>query len=254
MRKTLLFVLVLALGSAVGASSALANHAWSSYHWARTANPFTLQVGDNVNSTWDSHLDVAIADWTQSSVLDLQEVTGSARGKCRPTNGRIEVCNGSYGSNGWLGLAQIWLSGGHIVQATTKVNDTYFNTPTYNDPVKRQHVMCQEIGHDFGLDHQDESGTDLDTCMDYSSALDNAHPNAHDYEQLETIYAHLDSTNSYTGAVSAGLAGTDAKPEKKDRTDRIKDSTIVEHFRDGSKRITHIFWALEGPRGDPDDD
>lgn len=67
-----------------------------------------------------------------------------------------------------------------------------FNTPTYNNPVKRQHVMCQEIGHDFGLDHQDESGADLDTCMDYSSALDNAHPNAHDYEQLETIYAHLD--------------------------------------------------------------
>jgi hypothetical protein len=23
-------------------------HAWNDYHWARTANPFTLELGDNV--------------------------------------------------------------------------------------------------------------------------------------------------------------------------------------------------------------
>ena len=236
MRKLLLAVLVLMLASAATASTALANHAWSNYHWARTANPFTLKVGDNVNSTWDGHLDQAIADWARSSVLDLTEVQGAARGKCRPTSGRIEVCNGAYGFNGWLGIAQIWLSGGHIVQATTRVNDSYFNTATYNHPTKRQHVMCQEVGHDFGLGHQDESGADLNTCMDYSNALDNPSPNQHDYEQLEAIYSHLDSYNSYTGAVSAGLADSDAKPEKVEREDRIADSTIVEHFSDGSRR------------------
>jgi hypothetical protein len=254
MRKSFLAVLVVVLASGATASTALASHAWSNYHWARTANPFTLKVGDNVNSTWDAHLDQAIADWTRSSVLDLTEVTGAARGKCRPSSGRIEVCNGTYGNNGWLGLAQIWISGSHITQGTTKVNDTYFNTPTYNNPTKRQHVMCQEIGHDFGLGHQDESGADLNTCMDYSSALDNPSPNQHDYDQLESIYAHLDSFNSYTGAESAGLAGTDAKPEKVERTDRIKDSTIVEHFADGSKKATHVFWALDGPRGHHDED
>lgn len=46
-------------------------------------------------------------------------------------------------------------------------------------------MMCQEIGHDFGLDHQDESGADLNTCMDYSDALDNPSPNNHDYQQLQ---------------------------------------------------------------------
>jgi hypothetical protein len=233
----------------LAASTATASHSWGGYHWARTANPFPLSVGDNVNSTWDGHLDTAIADWDRSSVLTLTETAGQAKGKqCRPTNGRIEVCNGSYGFNGWLGIAQIWITGGvHITQGTTRVNDSYFNTPSYNSPVKRQHVMCQEIGHDFGLGHQDESGADLDTCMDYSSALDNPSPNAHDYEQLETIYAHLDSFNSYSGAASAGLAETDAAPEKTERTDRIKSSTIVEHFSDGSRRVTHVTWALEGP-------
>jgi hypothetical protein len=135
----------------------------------------------------------------------------------------------------------------HIVQATTKVNDSYFNTAGYNQPWKRQHVMCQEVGHDFGLGHQDESGADLGTCMDYDRALDNEHPNAHDYEQLELIYAHLDSTNTATGTESTGLAGTDAAPARAERTDRISSSEIVEHFHDGSKRVTHITWALEGP-------
>lgn len=238
---------LLVLLAALGAAPAAADHAWGDYHWARTANPFTLMVGDNVSSTWDTHLDTAIADWHQSSVLDLQEVAGQARGKCRPTSGRIEVCNGSYGFNGWLGVAQIWIQRSHITQATTKVNDSYFNTPTYNAPQKRQHVMCQEVGHDFGLGHQDESGADLGTCMDYAIALDNQHPDAHDYEQLELIYAHLDSFNSYSGTTSAGLAGTDAAPVRTERTDRLSSSEIVEHFHDGSKRVTHVTWAIEGP-------
>src|SRR5213593_2466381 len=64
-----------------------------------------------------------------------------------------------------------------------------------------QHVICQEIGHTFGLDHQDESGISLNTCMDYyhnTSASDtkSTHPNKHDYDELATIYAHLDSTTT----------------------------------------------------------
>src|SRR5215203_4696969 len=44
--------------------AAKANHSWGGYHWARTANPFTLQVGDNVSSTWDSALGGAVSDWS----------------------------------------------------------------------------------------------------------------------------------------------------------------------------------------------
>jgi hypothetical protein len=65
--------------------------------------------------------------------------------------------NSRYGQNGWLGLAQIWVSGNHITQATTKVNETYFNMPQYDTPAWRRLVMCQEVAHDFGLDHQDET-------------------------------------------------------------------------------------------------
>jgi hypothetical protein len=115
----------------------------------------------------------------------------------------VEVCNKTYGNNGWLGIAQIWISGSHITQGSVKLNDTYFNTPTYNNPNERLHVACQEIGHTLGLDHQSEDGSSLDTCMDYFSNTGinavstlSTHPNQHDYDELAAIYAHLDSNTT----------------------------------------------------------
>ena len=105
-------------------------------------------------------------------------------------------------NTGWLGIAQIWASGEHITQAITKVNDSYFNTPTHNRPEWRRLVMCQEVAHDFGLDHQDEnfSNTNLGSCMDYTSnplgPPSNEHPTWHDYQELSSIYSHLDGTKT----------------------------------------------------------
>ena len=173
----------------------------------REGSTFTLAVGDNVSSAWDSYLNTAISDWSASTVLNLAKVAGGTRPRqCKATSGRIEVCNDAYGNNGWLGIARISVSGTHITAATTRVNDSYFNTATYNTPAWRRLVMCQEVGHDFGLDHQDETfnNPNLGTCMDYTSDPDgggfygpsNEHPNKHDYDQLDTIYRHLDGTST----------------------------------------------------------
>ncbi len=179
------------------------SHSWGNYHWARQSNLLTLNVGDNVSTSWDSYLKTASSDWSKSRVLDTTLVTGGAGSKrCQATSGRIEVCSDTYGYNGWLGIAQIWVSGSHITQATTKVNDSYFNLARYNTPGWRAMVVCQEVGHDFGLDHQDEdfSNANLGTCMDYTSNPEgppsNEHPNRHDYDQLASIYKHLDSTTT----------------------------------------------------------
>src|SRR5215213_6566000 len=115
------------------APSAEANHTWNGYHWARTRNPFTLKVGDNVSNTWDQYLNIAISDWSKSgpsaavdssTILRLQRVDGRSTSKrCAATTGQIEVCADRYGFNGWLGIAQIWISGGsHITQGTVKLN------------------------------------------------------------------------------------------------------------------------------------
>ena len=242
MRRLTLVFSLLATVATIGASSAAGSHSWGDYHWARTANPFTLTLGDNMTSDWDPYLSEASSDWSRSSVLDTTIVPGGTTGKkCRATTGRVEVCNAPYGFRGWIGLAQIWISGSHITKALAKMNDSYFNTPAYNKPEAKQSVLCQEVGHDFGLDHQSEDPkVDMDTCMDYFEGW-NQDPNAHDYEQLELIYAHLDSTTTVFASVAS-----DARVEHVEREDRIKDSIIVEQLSDGSKRVTHILWALPG--------
>lgn len=101
----------------------------------------------------------ASADWSKSTVLNTTVVAGSTNPKnCKGVSGRVEVCNSTYGNNGWLGIASISVTGGtHITQGTVKLNDTYFNTARYNTPAWRNLVTCQEVGHTFGLDHQDEN-------------------------------------------------------------------------------------------------
>jgi len=244
-RRLALVAAIVAAFAATTASSALANHSWGNYHWARSANPFTVQFGDTVTNTaysnWDGALGGASVDWTASSVLNSPIVTqGGNPRSCKATNGRIHACNATYGFNGWLGLATIWLSGSHIVKATTKVNDTYFNSPSYSYTNER-HVMCQEVGHGYGLDHQDESGADLNTCMDYSNALDNPSPNAHDYEQLETIYnSHFDAGASPTFSPASN------KPVNVTRSDNIRSSHIVSDYGNGYRVHTFITWAVGG--------
>jgi hypothetical protein len=240
-----------------------ASHAWGPYHWARTANPFTLKLGDNVTGTWDAYLAEASGDWSASSVLDTTIVGGNGGKNCRATAGRIEVCNRKYGNNGWLGLAQIWISDDHITKGLAKMNDTYFNTASYNTPAWRRLVMCQEIAHGFGLDHQDEAfgNANLGSCMDYTGDPDgppsNEHPNAHDFEQLEAIYAHLDGFNSYDASTADAPSepgngrGNGNAPEGFDnRADwgrQIKDNgnvgLYVRELEGGQKLFTHVFWA-----------
>jgi len=233
-------------------AGASANHSWNGYHWARIQNPFALKVGDNVNSTWDSYLDTTVSDWSNSSVLDLTKVAGQSRNtkRCSATSGRVEVCNSTYGSTGWLGVASIWASGSHITQGTVKLNDTYFNTPTYNTPAWRNLVACQEVGHTLGLDHQDENfnNANLGTCMDYTNnPSTNQHPNQHDYDELVTIYSHLDSTTTI-GAVPPGFQNADTStPAQWGKLIRqSRDGRLGLYMRDfggGHKIFTFVFWA-----------
>ena len=246
------FVVIFTLIAVVAAFpfSAGATHAWGNYHWARTSNPFTLTVIDSMTSGWDDNLDTAISDWDDSSVMNLTEEAGSTtnsiRRRCPAVTGKVRSCNYTYGNNGWLGLAQIWASGSHITRGTAKMNDTYFASPSY-DETARSHVVCQEIGHLFGLDHQDESGADLNTCMDYDDALSNAHPNQHDYDMLETIYAHLDNSTTVASA-PAGFENANVHARENWGT-KVSESAdgrsalFVRDFGKGFKIFTFVFWA-----------
>jgi len=267
---TLQISLAILLGLSLVVPQAYANHSWSKYHWDLStadtiANP--LNLGDNLTNGWSTNLSTASVDWNVS-VLKNEVVPGASNANCDPTLGGVEVCNAGYGFNNWLGIAQVWTyrRGGHIAQAVVQLNDTYFNTSTYNTNPWRNLVMCQEVGHTFGLGHQDEnfSNTNLGTCMDYTSdptglagtngTLNNEHPNQHDYDQLASIYAHLNETS----AGSNGKGGKGKPSTTPNITSSVqsewgqaiaqdaqgRDSVFVRN-ENGFEITTHVLWTME---------
>jgi len=167
-------------------------------------------------------------------------------------------------AEGWLGIAGISIdSNGHITTGYTKLNDTYFSSGNYNNPLWKQSVTCQELGHNLGLDHQDEDfyNQPLNTCMDYQDPP-TADPNAHDYQQLSAIYGHLDSYDSYAagdgGDGGDGGGGCNAPPGKGCNKSgfagevgwgaslgrRGNAETFIRIDPDGTMHLTHVTWAI----------
>lgn len=265
-----LTVILIGLAFATLPSLSYATHSWGGYHWARTANPFTLKLGDNLTSSdWKSKLAQASQDWNSpqtfstTSPLLTAVIAGRSNRRCSMVAGTTQVCAEKYGNNGWLGLATInIINGTHITQGSAKMNDSYFNTSTYNNPNEKQHVMCQEIAHTFGLDHQSTDGSSQDTCMDYFSNTGanatstlSTKPNLHDFDELNIIYSHLDSTTTLA-AITAFLAasGSDISDATDDpnnwgklvsQSRNGRSSTYEKLNSDGSHNITHVFWTIE---------
>lgn len=118
--------------------------------------------------------------------------------------------------------------------------------------------MCQEIAHDFGLDHQDENfdNPNLGTCMDYTSDPDgppsNEFPNQHDYDELAIIYAHEDGFTTIGQPVSSDAPAAMGQidfdtPGQWGRLVRSIANGRVQiyelDFGGGHKVITRVFWA-----------
>ncbi|MDQ3011224.1 MAG: hypothetical protein M3X11_11045 [Acidobacteriota bacterium] len=260
-RSPFILSLLMAAVTMFGTFAVFASHSWGGYHWARQTNQFTLKLGNNLTSAdWASRLSQTSSDWNSGNSAVLTAiVAGQSNRNCRMVAGTTQVCNANYGNNGWLGLASINITGGtHITQGSAKMNDTYFNTSTYNNPNERLHVMCQEIAHTFGLDHQSEDGSSQNSCMDYFSNTGanagstlSTKPNAHDFEELNIIYAHLDSTTT-VAAKTAGAASSSDDSDDPNNWGRLtsqsangRSSTYERVHHDGSKTATHVLWTEE---------
>ena len=268
-----LSVMLFAVSCAALPSLTCAGHSWGNYHWARTTNPFTLKLGDNLTSgDWKSRLAQASQDWNSPEAFSTTPplitavVAGRAGSRCSMVAGTTQVCNGSYGKNGWLGLASIYITGGiHITQGSAKMNDTYFSTLKYNNPNEKLHVMCQEIAHTFGLNHQSTNGSSQNSCMDYFSNTGanaastlSTKPNLHDFDLMNIIYGHLDSTTTLAAMTTLrGSSASDSTDDPKSwgqhrsQSDNGRSSTYVRHNGDGTQTVTHVYWTEEAAANCP---
>ncbi len=235
MRSRFMFVAAVVLGLMSLALPGQANHRWGKYHWKGTGVR-TIHLIDSVTNTYDSNLNTAASEWSNpiggfvkkiDAVIDGggDSSTGT-RSTCPAASGKVRVCNYEYGTTGWLGVAQIWIyrgGDGHIAQGTVEINDTYMTSSPYNANGYPQFVMCQEVGHTFGLDHQDttQHNVNLGSCMDYThdpdgseawrGGLSNEHPNAHDFEELAIIYSHDDGAKKGGPPFGGGAAPSSSR-------------------------------------------
>jgi hypothetical protein len=270
-------VAMFASAAILALTPASALNSWNGYHWAGDGSNVTIKVNTAITSQWDASVGGSISDWNASNELTLNAQTVSVSAKrCNPIAGQILVCNYTYGRRGWLGIATIWLQSGtkHITQATTKLNDSYHNSPPYNTDPWRELVACQEIGHDFGLDHQDETfnNVNLGTCMDYTNAPAggvyngfnygpaNEHPNKDDYDTLTAVYNHDDGYTTATASTNFGLRQVGRAVPQTPPSEGIGDSpaewgraihsdalgrpdVFLKDFGGGVRALTHVFWA-----------
>jgi hypothetical protein len=244
--KLVVFGLLAMLLVAVPVASSMADTSAASYHWARNRPQFTLKVGDNVSGNWDQILRRGLGDWNKNDTVTLDKVRGQANPQeCKPTRGRVEVCNWRYGTqDNWLGMTRLHFDrSGHIEAATVQMNDSFFDTNSeYNNSAARRHTMCHELGHAMGLEGHDNNKS----CMNNSqyAVFNYVTPIRSDFRELERLYSHRDreTTVSSASVTSEGLV-TPASLPSAPSEDAVTETVTVQKLKDGKTVVTFITWA-----------
>lgn len=243
-----------------------ASHVWATYHWARPSSAImNVPVRRLHSAAWITRYNLAVNDWKKTSLTKIRAAfgtTGGASASCPMVTGQITSCDASYGNTGWLGLATINIMGSHITRGNSKVNNTYFNQAAFNTVAWRQAVICQEIGHNFGLGHVNEVFTNANTgsCMDYTndpdggpgggSATDpdNMNPNAHDYALINSRHTHIGFVAPQSSVMPQAMAAYN--PVTADQLGGLvwssKDGRLERFevdFGNGHKAATWVMWA-----------
>lgn len=254
------------------AGPAFAATQWGAYQWqSPPANlPIVLNVATSASGTdWNKYLSGpldstgrgqgAAESWSVNTnglvgFAPQSETAQVDRRKCPARTGQVEVCNYTYGRNGWLGIAQIWTSGNFIQKGTVKLNDTYFNMAAYSGNGWKYLVACQEVGHTVGLSHDDTSfnNPNYGSCMDYTSSpdaagsyhdagagvneatIDNRMPNDNDYGLLVCIYSNPTSGCPASGVSSFGNTLQSSLPGAGDTRPPLKGGPTDFGIRDFS--------------------
>lgn len=177
-RAVVVWCVLFALVVMIGAGAAMASHRWGCWKYA-DGNIYWYNGG--IGDYWNIYNEEAITDsnsWHNST--DVNFISVGSPG----STDHINAYSGSYGANGWLGLASILsYSGCTVRNGRVQLNQSYLDNGSYTRTNKK-HVACQEIGHLLGMNHN-RSATD--TCMN-DTILTAPYPNAHDQSLVNSLY------------------------------------------------------------------
>jgi hypothetical protein len=210
--------------------------------WPFHHTPVRVEFGDDLDNSWERYFKKALDKWNDSDVVQGKSVHGSTNpASCNPKDGTVQVCNGKYGTDdGWLGLTQLSFTGDRITAATVQVNDSFFDSSPYNtSKAAKQHTICHELGHAFGLDH-----VTYKSCMnpDDNAVFQDTKPSHRDFKTLDRIYSKKNQKVASTAAV--GPSGVLTLPQA------ALDSheTVASQCRaDGTTVVSYFEWAPAAP-------
>jgi hypothetical protein len=157
--------------------------AWASHRWGcwRYADYYINWYNGGTGDYYNIYNEEAKTDadaWSPYTDIFLNPVSSSG------TSDHVNAYNGYYGGTGWLGIAEIRRYSGCIVlEGRCRLNQSYLENGSYSRTNKK-HVACQEVGHLFGLGHNESSST---TCMN-DLILNAPQPNTHDRDLINSIY------------------------------------------------------------------
>jgi predicted Zn-dependent protease len=186
MRQASLLGLVLAAAvSMVLASTSVFGAQWEDYHWPS----YNTNLGITNTASGEYNVAAAVSDWNQAA---------SGTELSLAVNGGSDIEIRSKNMSAWyLGTAEILVdtSTDHILSGRVTLNHRYLREGNLYgfDASVRQHVLCQELGHVLGLDHQHG-----DSCMNDDNATlgEYTEPNQEDEDTLEDMYGNGQHTDT----------------------------------------------------------
>jgi hypothetical protein len=136
-----------------------------------------LIIENALDRRWSLYLEEYVSRWSAGydSIVPLSLRIDQIESdpSCKPSLGKLKVCNGNYGDTGWRGIsiALIDDSDQFIRHSVIQLNDYYTSEiegnpwkaikygdfwGKLNDESQWKYTMCHELGHGFGLPHTDE--------------------------------------------------------------------------------------------------